>query len=926
MKLSKLLAVTILSISSLFVCGLESNKEQEIVNVDAAEDAVYYHNGEEVDYCLYYNDINGKFYSQYDTNTKKFSKEVIFDEGVFSSTSNRNHVFSDNRDYYNKITFNNLNFKSSFGDDSENGQGLFNFNYSQAYNFDFEFNGTNTIKSTCTKDVEDGKFFVFCGRHLVQSSAPYEGGTYMLFAGPGTLDIDGGEKASGIHTYWGYTDNIKMNVTTKAKYGVYFTRQFNMRDSNVVITGKTNYVIDGWVQKSGDATFKTYLTDKDATAINNDYTVYVEDTNVLMGATTVDGKLTCIDDGQGIKVGGENCKKFYVTLLKLTHDITPSATYVETNVSEGAKYTWYVNGNVDSSQTTNRFDRTKITSEAQVYCRVDAGRAYVVSSTISVLPLIGTFAEPTIKENFLYDGEVHEVEFVGQNEYMHVDYLNSETTGVSARSYKVVFELEPSYAWAEGSDGIVYWFIGEQTIQTITEEGEDPTVIVEREEGIDPDILVEVEVIVETEVESANTMVDYNNIQVTNKMIKLNKNEKVGVIFDVKLYRTIDGIKEEIQPSDITPGAIIKVKMLIPEDVNMNRVTRILHVHSETDIESYTFDKNNYKDGYYAIEVDRLSEFAFIYKDDSCDSHWWVLISFIIFGIIILGSLIIPSKAAKDYKPKENENAFMVWLKRLSTQKLIQIPTTITWFIVFVVQLFVAGCGICAILLILEAIVLIILSSYIVLPYTKKLSDKFDKWVNKQKESHKEKPNKFVEIVDKVLEGTAKGLISAVNFAEDFNNQVTLSDALKDASASIPGFTFNKAYVCEYLQKKYKGVAINTRANYVNKTKLPLPDTHYATFNNNGKVAKSCFIYVYELESKGVLLLVKNKNACEKLAKVNKNVKVSAFPIGGEWLAVPINSSYALNDVHAIIDEAYEAVLETLKNKSAKATKLVKSN
>lgn len=160
--------------------------------------------------------------------------------------------------------------------------------------------------------------------------------------------------------------------------------------------------------------------------------------------------------------------------------------------------------------------------------------------------------------------------------------------------------------------------------------------------GFDPskELDLKIKVIVEAKVSEATKIVDYNQLPET---VKIKDNEKISTIFSVKLIQTIDGVEKEIQPSDIKEGTTIKVAMKLPNDIDINKVARILHVHSATDIEEIAFDKSKVNNGCYEITIDRLSEFAFVSIVDnqpagsndekaSCWLHWIMIVLVVALG------------------------------------------------------------------------------------------------------------------------------------------------------------------------------------------------------------------------------------------------------------------------------------------------------
>lgn len=137
---------------------------------------------------------------------------------------------------------------------------------------------------------------------------------------------------------------------------------------------------------------------------------------------------------------------------------------------------------------------------------------------------------------------------------------------------------------------------------------------------------------VRTDVVEKDIAEDYAKIQA-----KLEPNEQISKVYDVKLIQTTGGIEKEIQPSDIKPGLKITVKMAIPEGIDINNV-RILHIHNVNDMEfvsNYKVDGND-----IVFEIDRLSQFAFINKVETGFPGWAIAL-IVIGGLLLLCCLFI---------------------------------------------------------------------------------------------------------------------------------------------------------------------------------------------------------------------------------------------------------------------------------------------
>jgi len=162
----------------------------------------------------------------------------------------------------------------------------------------------------------------------------------------------------------------------------------------------------------------------------------------------------------------------------------------------------------------------------------------------------------------------------------------------------------------------------------------DPTqsaASVEIDDAVVPEnITLRVEV--RTDVVEKDIAEDYAKIQA-----KLEQNEQISKVYDVKLIQTTGGIEKEIQPSDIQPGLKITVKMAIPEGIDIAK-SRILHIHNVNDMEFVTDYKVEGND--IVFEIDRLSQFAFINKVET-GLPGWAIALIVIGGLLLLCCLFI---------------------------------------------------------------------------------------------------------------------------------------------------------------------------------------------------------------------------------------------------------------------------------------------
>lgn len=135
---------------------------------------------------------------------------------------------------------------------------------------------------------------------------------------------------------------------------------------------------------------------------------------------------------------------------------------------------------------------------------------------------------------------------------------------------------------------------------------------------------------------------EYNKIKTM-----LEKNEKISKVYDVKLIQTIDGVKTEIQPSDIEDGMIITVIIELPDGMQTKNL-KILHVHSDDDMEfvdNFKIDGNK-----VSFDIDRLSEFVFITTNNGLLVGAIVAIIVAMLAVCVVIVIVVISKKKKSDK------------------------------------------------------------------------------------------------------------------------------------------------------------------------------------------------------------------------------------------------------------------------------------
>lgn len=160
-------------------------------------------------------------------------------------------------------------------------------------------------------------------------------------------------------------------------------------------------------------------------------------------------------------------------------------------------------------------------------------------------------------------------------------------------------------------------------------------------EGFDVNISVKIEIKTEVSVDEKKSK--YSSL--ANGYV--NPDEDIAAIYDVKLIRTVGGVEEEIQPSDIKPGTKVTISMVLPDEL-VGKNFRLLHIHTSDDVEEISNSKYGISgDGKtIMLQTERLSEFAFIGHTDKPNGFVYTsglpgwAIALIIVGSILLLCLL----------------------------------------------------------------------------------------------------------------------------------------------------------------------------------------------------------------------------------------------------------------------------------------------
>ena len=181
----------------------------------------------------------------------------------------------------------------------------------------------------------------------------------------------------------------------------------------------------------------------------------------------------------------------------------------------------------------------------------------------------------------------------------------------------------------------VKWILVDPTQDDVT------VTINDGDEGFDVNISVKIEIKTEVSVDEKKSK--YSSL--ANGYV--NPDEDIAAIYDVKLIRTIDGVEQEIQPSDIKPGTKVTISMVLPDEL-VGKKFRLLHIHNSHDIEEISNSKYGISgDGKtIMLQTERLSEFAFIIAAEGDNGFVYTsglpgwAIALIIVGSILLLCLL----------------------------------------------------------------------------------------------------------------------------------------------------------------------------------------------------------------------------------------------------------------------------------------------
>ena len=250
--------------------------------------------------------------------------------------------------------------------------------------------------------------------------------------------------------------------------------------------------------------------------------------------------------------------------------------------------------------------------------------------TVAVAKANPTYEAPTIEapygvalstiglpEGFSWMDGTQKTSTWGENTFK-VKYTPSDTV-----NYNVVENIDIKVN--------VKWILVDPT------QGDVTVTINDGNEGFDVNISVKIQIKTEVSVDEKKSK--YSSL--ANGYV--NPDEDIAAIYDVKLIRTVGGVEEEIQPSDIKPGTKVTISMALPDEL-VGKNFRLLHIHNSHDVEEIGNSKYGISgDGKtIMLQTERLSEFAFIIaaKGDNGFVYTSGLPGWAI-ALIIVGSILL---------------------------------------------------------------------------------------------------------------------------------------------------------------------------------------------------------------------------------------------------------------------------------------------
>ena len=408
--------------------------------------------------------------------------------------------------------------------------------------------------------------------------------------------------------------------------------------------------------------------------VNNDQNVYTLscEVNELSIVGTYDINGTDISDNYIVTF--ENGTNAYTVTKKELTIIANDKTIIYKNEAQngGVSYVGFVNndteavlgGNLSFSYNYNQYDDIGNYTITPSGLTSDNYEIKFVEGTLIVIKKVIT---ARVDEQIIKCGDELPVytytlsEEIADNEYDELTekiVLTSNADSAVPGRYAILFSFKDGY----NKDNVLnnysvilknnYIYVLSKSLKPSTSEAnnDNDVEVSFEDENLVFDFDVRVEVEVKTDIKATESNIDYKEIE--EKYV--DKHSEIIKVYDVKLVRITtndDGEEtiEEIQPSDIVEGAVIIVKIAVPQNL-VEKTFRILHIHSKDDIEFISEENIDIKDGYVYAKTDKLSEFAFVSPKDNDMLHLsfclgWILI---ILDLIVAGYIFVFIKKKSD--------------------------------------------------------------------------------------------------------------------------------------------------------------------------------------------------------------------------------------------------------------------------------------
>ena len=229
------------------------------------------------------------------------------------------------------------------------------------------------------------------------------------------------------------------------------------------------------------------------------------------------------------------------------------------------------------------------------------------------------FANKTV----VYDGSAHSIIAENLPTGVTVSYENNGKTNAGVYTITAIFTGNANYNTIANKTATLTIKTASLTFDTDENNDIADDIIISAPEGIDPTTELRVE-------------------QVEEIVQSLDKNQKVGIAYDVKLL--LDG-------AEVQPDGTLEFKILIPEQLR-GKDFKILHIHNETEVSEITYTTNG---DYVVFTTNSLSQFVFVYD---MGSILWVAIVLVVLVLLEVAFLLFVSFKEKQLKTTCVTSAF----------------------------------------------------------------------------------------------------------------------------------------------------------------------------------------------------------------------------------------------------------------------------